>query len=153
MGQTIAEKILSNHNIEKKKVFADDFVDASIDCAMSHDNTGLISSIFKKIGKKKVWNPNDIVIVLDHRTPANTEQTAINHKLIREFVYQQKIPHFFDVGQGICHQLLVEHGFIRPGMLIVGEGQLLVERKAGLWKIVQPGSVSSTILYRIRETP
>jgi homoaconitate hydratase family protein len=120
MSQTIAEKILSSHNTKKKKVYANDFVEASIDCAMSHDNTVLISSIFKKMSSKKVWDSKKIVIVLDHRTPANTEKTAINHKYIREFVKQQTIPHFFDVGKGICHQILPEEGFVRPGMLIVG---------------------------------
>lgn len=120
MPQTIAEKIVSSHNTENKKVYAGDFVEASIDLAMSHDNTVLISQIFTEMGKKKVWDPKKIVIVLDHRTPANTQQTATNHKTIREFVKQQNIPHFFDVGKGICHQILPEEGFVRPGMLIVG---------------------------------
>ncbi len=119
MGQTISEKILSNH-CDQKEVYAGEYVDAEIDLAMSHDNTVLVSSIFKEIGQKKVWNSNKIVIVLDHRSPANTSKTAENHKDIREFVKKQKIPHFFDVGEGICHQVLPENGFVAPGMLIVG---------------------------------
>ena len=119
MGQTISEKIFSKHS-GQKNVYAGEFVDADIDLAMSHDNTVLISSIFNEIGVKNVWNPDKIAIVLDHRTPANTSKTAENHKSIREFVKKQKISHFFDVGCGICHQLLPENGFVRPGMLIVG---------------------------------
>jgi len=119
MGQTISEKILAKHS-EQKKVYAGEFVDAGIDLAMSHDSTVLISSIFNKICTKKVWNPDKIVVVLDHRSPANTSKTAENHKRIREFVKEQNVTNFFDIGEGICHQVLPENGFVRPGMLIVG---------------------------------
>jgi len=119
MGQTISEKILSKHS-GQKEVYAREFVDADIDLAMSHDNTVLVSNVFNEIGVKKVWNPSKIIVVLDHRTPANSIKTAENHKRIREFVKIQYIKHFFDVGEGICHQILPENGFVRPGMIIVG---------------------------------
>ena len=119
MGQTISEKILSA-NSHQKEVYCGDFVNTEIDLAMSHDNTRLILSIFDKIGVKSVWNSKKIVVVLDHRAPANSIQTAMNHKYIRSFVKDQNIKNFFDVGLGICHQILPENGFIRPGMLIVG---------------------------------
>ena len=119
MGQTISEKILAKHS-GQKKVYAGEFVDADIDLAMSHDNTVLVSTIFNEIGVKKVWNPDKIVVVLDHRTPANTSKTAENHKIIREFIKEQNITNFFDIGKGICHQVLPENGFVCPGMLIVG---------------------------------
>ncbi|EMR75007.1 hypothetical protein MBGDF03_00193 [Thermoplasmatales archaeon SCGC AB-540-F20] len=85
MASTIAEKILTRAS-GKKGVETGEIVDANIDLAMSHDNTVLVSKIFKKMDIKKVWNSQRIVIVLDHRTPANTIKTAENHKLIREFV-------------------------------------------------------------------
>jgi len=119
MGQTISEKILAKAS-GNKDVCAGDFVDAEIDLAMSHDNTFLVSTIFNEIGVKNVWNPDKIVIVLDHRTPANTIKTAENHKHIRKFAKKQNITHFFDVGEGVCHQVLPEKGFVSPGMLIVG---------------------------------
>ena len=119
MGQTISEKILAKHS-GQKKVYAGEFVDADIDLAMSHDNTVLVSTIFNEIGIKKVCNPDKIVVVLDHRTPANTSKTAENHKIIREFIKEQNITNFFDIGEGICHQVLPENGFVCPGMLIVG---------------------------------
>jgi len=119
MGQTISEKILSNHS-DHKKVYSNEFIDVKVDLAMSHDNTFLVSSIFSKIGKKKVWNPKKIVIVLDHRSPANTSISAEKHKIIRDFVRTQKISNFYDIGEGICHQILPENGFVRPGMIIVG---------------------------------
>lgn len=119
MASTIAEKILARAS-GKKEVKAGEIVDANIDLAMSHDNTTLVSEIFKEMDKKNVWNSKRIVIVLDHRTPANTIKTAENHKLIREFVKKQNIKNLFDVGEGICHQVLSEKGFVHPGMLIVG---------------------------------
>ncbi|UCF12396.1 MAG: 3-isopropylmalate dehydratase large subunit [Thermoplasmatales archaeon] len=119
MASTIAEKILARAS-GKKEVKSGEIVDANIDLAMSHDNTTLVSEIFKEIDKENVWNSQRIVIVLDHRTPANTITTAENHKLIREFVKKYNIKNFFDVGEGICHQVLTEKGFIHPGMLIVG---------------------------------
>jgi 3-isopropylmalate/(R)-2-methylmalate dehydratase large subunit len=119
MGQTISEKILAKHS-GQKKVYAGEFVDADIDLAMSHDNTVLVSTIFNETGVKKVCNPDKIVVVLDHRTPANTSKTAENHKIIREFIKEQNITNFFDIGEGICHQVLTENGFVCPGMLIVG---------------------------------
>jgi 3-isopropylmalate dehydratase large subunit len=60
------------------------------------------------------------IIVLDHVIPAADEKTALNHKQIREFVRTYKIKNFFDVGQGICHQVVIEKGYARPGSLIVG---------------------------------
>ena len=119
MASTIAEKILARAS-GKKEVKAGEIVDANIDLAMSHDNTTLVSEIFKEMDKKNVWNSQRIVIVLDHQTPANTIKTAENHKLIREFVKKQNIKNLFDVGEGICHQILPEKGFVHPGMLIVG---------------------------------
>jgi len=119
MSGTIAEKILARVT-GKKEVNAGDFIDANVDLAMSHDNALLVLKIFKEIDRKKVWNPQKIAIVLDHRSPANSIKTADNQNLIREFVRNQKIRNFYDVGEGICHQVLPEHGLVHPGMLIVG---------------------------------
>jgi homoaconitate hydratase family protein len=57
---------------------------------------------------------------LDHATPAPTEQYALNHKIVREFVKKYGILHFYDVNVGICHQVLAEEGFVLPGQIIVG---------------------------------
>jgi len=87
---------------------------------MSHDNTAFISFKFKEIGVDRVFKPEIHVIVLDHATPAPTEQYAHNHKIIREFVKRYGIPHFYDVNTGICHQVLPEEGFALPGKIMVG---------------------------------
>src|ERR1019366_3724528 len=67
------------------------------------------------------WDPSKIVIVFDHRVPAESERTATTHKAVREFAAAQGIRHFYDVGRGgICHQVLPENGHVWPGMVLVG---------------------------------
>ena len=119
MSKTIAEKVLARA-AGKKDVEAGEIVNASVDLAMSHDNAALVSKIFKEIDVSKVWDPSKIVIIIDHRAPANTIKAAEAHKNIRIFLKEQGIKNFYDIGEGICHQVLPEKGFVRPGMLIVG---------------------------------
>ncbi len=116
---TCAEELLAKASGEKK-VEPGDIVDAGVDTAMSHDNAALVAKKFKEIGVEKVWNAEKIIIILDHRVPANTIKTAERHKTIREFVKEQKIKHFYDVNTGICHQVMIEKGHALPEMLIVG---------------------------------
>ncbi len=120
MGMTIAEKILARAS-GRSSVSPDEVVVASIDLAMSHENADLVRKSFREIGVPRVWDPAKIVIILDHRVPAESEKTAATHKAIREFVHEQGIVHFYDVGRGgICHQVLAENGHVRPGMVVVG---------------------------------
>ncbi len=114
---TLAEEILSKKSGMKAE--AGDIVEASIDKAMSHDNAALVIKKFKEIGAN-LWDSNKIVIILDHRVPANTIKTAEGHKLIREFVKQNGIENFYDINYGICHQVMIEEGHVKKGMLIVG---------------------------------
>ena len=120
MGKTFAEKILSQKS--GRDVKAGDIVTVSPDFVMSHDNTAAISLTFKKMGVEKVANPDKIVIVLDHVVPAASEKYAMNHVMIRQFVKEQGIKHFYDVNSdgGICHQVLSEKGYALPGLLILG---------------------------------
>ncbi|MCK5832184.1 3-isopropylmalate dehydratase large subunit [bacterium] len=119
MGKTIAEKILAK-NAGIESVMSGQIVTSRPDVVLSHDNSAAIIGHFKKLGVEKVKIPDKIVIVLDHVTPAATEIYATNHKKIREFVNKQGISHFFDIGRGICHQVLPEEGFSTPGALILG---------------------------------
>jgi 3-isopropylmalate/(R)-2-methylmalate dehydratase large subunit len=118
MGQTFIEKVFSRKLGREVKV--GEIVEVVPDVAMSHDNTAAISLRFKEIGVDRVFKPEIHVIVLDHATPAPTEQYALNHKVVREFVKQYGISHFYDVNTGICHQVLAEEGFVLPGQIIVG---------------------------------
>ena len=117
---TLAEKILARAS-GRDRVAPDQIVVANVDLAMSHENADLVRKSFLEIGVARVWDPAKIVIVFDHRIPAESEKTATTHKAVREFVAAQGIRNFYDVGRGgICHQVLPENGLVRPGMVVVG---------------------------------
>jgi homoaconitate hydratase family protein len=120
MGMTLAEKILARAS-GRETVAPDEIVVARVDLAMSHENADLVRKSFLEIGAPKVWDASKIVIIFDHRVPAESEKTATTHKAVREFAIAQGIEHFYDVGRGgICHQVLPENGHVRPGMVLVG---------------------------------
>ncbi len=119
MGQTLIEKIIARAS-GKKAVSQGEIVFVSPHRILSHDNSAAIIKIFKKIGAKKVWDPERIFIALDHAVPPPDERKALNHKIIRNFVKEQGIKHFYDCGVGICHQVLPEHGHVVPGVIILG---------------------------------
>lgn len=114
----MTEKILGKAS--HQPVAPGDIIDAHVDLAMSHENTSAIAKKFKQIGVPTVWDPAKIVIPIDHCAPAASEDYATQHKLIREFVKEQKIPNFYDIKAGVCHQVLPEKGHVKPGMLIAG---------------------------------
>ncbi|RQD84024.1 3-isopropylmalate dehydratase large subunit [Methanosalsum natronophilum] len=116
---TISEKILSNAS--GNEVHANDFVIANVDYAMAHDGTSILAvKAFREMEIENVWNPDKIIIPFDHLAPANSDGTATLQKDIRNWIHKQNINNFYDVGEGICHQVLPEKGFARPGKLIVG---------------------------------
>ncbi|MEN6607239.1 MAG: 3-isopropylmalate dehydratase large subunit [Bryobacteraceae bacterium] len=120
MPMTLAEKILARAS-GRSRVSPDEIVVANVDLAMSHENADLVRKSFREIGVARVWDPEKIVIILDHRVPAESEKTAATHKAIREFVAEHGIRNFYDVGRGgICHQVLAERGHVKPGMVVVG---------------------------------
>ena len=118
-GRTLAEKILA-HASGVQEVRAGEIVEAAPDLVFSHENTFLVNKSFSELGLGKPKNPDKIVIFLDHRTPANNAQTASVHAKIREIVKSYGIRRFYDVGEGICHQMIVEDRLARPDQLVLG---------------------------------
>jgi homoaconitate hydratase family protein len=118
MGKTFAEKILSSR--AGHPVSAGEIVTVTPDYIMSHDNSAAISKTFRSIGLSRVWDPQRLIIILDHCVPAASQKYAENHQEIRKFVKEQGVTHFYDVNRGICHQVLAEEGFALPGRLILG---------------------------------
>ncbi len=116
---TFAQKVLAsasgNSSVEPGQI-----VNSKIDLAMSHENAALVLRSFREIGAPNVWDRERIVILFDHRIPANTTKAAEGHRTVREFVRAEGLPNFYDMREGICHQVLPEKGHVRPGMLIVG---------------------------------
>jgi len=120
MGKTFAEKTLAR-NAGKDGATAGEIVVVRPDHLLSHDNTAaIIGKIGDDLARYGVARPGMPVIVLDHVVPAANEKTATNHQKVRRFVLDHGIEHFFDVGFGVCHQVVVERGLARPGGLIVG---------------------------------
>ena len=120
MGKTFSEKILARKS-GQDAVSAGQIVIVRPDHLLTHDNTAaIIGKIGPDLGKHGVAHKDMPIIVLDHVVPAASEKTATNHKKIREFVGAHGLPNFYDVGHGVCHQVVVEKGLARPGKLIVG---------------------------------
>ncbi len=118
MGQTIAEKILSSH--AGKSVAAGDIVVAPVDGAMGHDaRTGATMALFEELGLPSRFPGDRLVFVLDHYAPPPTPQLADLHRRIRLFADRLGAV-LYDVGEGICHNLMTERGHAAPGELIVG---------------------------------
>ncbi|MDP1553137.1 MAG: 3-isopropylmalate dehydratase large subunit, partial [Methanobacteriaceae archaeon] len=115
----ITEKILASA-AGKKEVVPGEIIEANVDMAMSHDGTSppAIKTFYKV--SKRVWDPEKIVIVFDHNFPANNIGSAEFQKVTRNFAREQGIKNIYMHGEGICHQVLPEKGFIQPGKVIVG---------------------------------
>jgi homoaconitate hydratase family protein len=120
MDFTFAEKIIAKYS-NKKEVSVSEIVTVHPDHLLTHDNTAaIIQKIQTELDEYNIFSKSLPIIVLDHVIPAASEKTANNHKIIRDFVKKYKIIYFYDIGFGICHQLVIEKGLALPGMLILG---------------------------------
>ena len=95
-------------------------VDVRPDVVLSHDNSAAIREIWLQFGQERVAIPEKLAITLDHAVPAPTTRHAQNHAEIRRFVQEQGIRSFFEVGRGICHQVLSEEALVLPGQMVLG---------------------------------
>jgi 3-isopropylmalate/(R)-2-methylmalate dehydratase large subunit len=118
MSMTMAEKVLARTS-GRTTVAAGDYVTARIDRVMCHEAFTLCALSLLKLGVSRVFDPDRVIVILDHYFPAPSEQMARGHALARQFVQQFGIRHFLGHA-GICHQVLTEQGFIRPGDLVLG---------------------------------
>jgi 3-isopropylmalate/(R)-2-methylmalate dehydratase large subunit len=117
---TLPQKILAL-KAGKKSASVGEVVDCKVDVAMAHEALEQLIKPFKEMGATKVWDPNRIVVPIDHWIPASSESSARMHANIRAFCETYGLPHLYDIGrQGICHQILAEEGFCLPGDLVVG---------------------------------
>jgi 3-isopropylmalate/(R)-2-methylmalate dehydratase large subunit len=124
---TVAEKILARAS-GRDTARAGDVLEPAVDLAMSHENAALVINQFKEIyegtGRQaRPWDTSKIAIVFDHRVPAESPKTATNQKKVRAFVAAHGITRFHDIRGdtgGICHQVLPENGYVRPGQVVVG---------------------------------
>ncbi|WP_134702267.1 3-isopropylmalate dehydratase large subunit [Ammoniphilus sp. YIM 78166] len=119
MGMTMAEKILARAS-GKSEVKGGEIVWVKVDIAMMHDLLGprLINNGFRKLGGK-LFDKEKVVVVSDHCTPPATVQQADILKYTRDWAKEFELPYYYEF-EGPCHQVIVEHGHVQPGRLILG---------------------------------
>ena len=120
MGQTITEKIFSEH--VGKPVYAGEIIRCHIDMVIGNDITTPISiKAFEDSGATKLANPDGFSIVLDHFIPAKDIASANQARISRDFAKKHNLKNFFDEkDMGIEHALLPEKGLVVPGDVIIG---------------------------------
>jgi 3-isopropylmalate/(R)-2-methylmalate dehydratase large subunit len=118
LGLTMAEKILSRHS--GRIVRAGELTIANLDFAFGQDGTsGVVIDSFREMGATKVFDPKKCAIILDHSCPSPIMGVSAIHKKIREFSKEIGLI-LHDVGDGVCHQLVPESGYVVPGDLVIG---------------------------------
>lgn len=118
MGKTIAEKILSKHSGRDLK--AGDFAVCDVDFCFGQDGTsGIIVDRFKALGIDKAFDKDKFAIVIDHSAPSPNMGVSAVHKKLREFSREKGLL-LYDIGCGVCHQVIPEQGHVLPGDLVLG---------------------------------
>lgn len=119
MGQTLSEQILSH--AAGQTVHAGDLVVVEPDVVMSHDSLtpSIIRIMQEELGTQRVKNPDQLVFSFDHVSPAATVGVANQQNQVRRFAREQGI-RLFEIGRGICHQVLVEEKIAAPGKIVLG---------------------------------
>jgi 3-isopropylmalate dehydratase large subunit len=113
---TLVEEIISNRL--GREVRAGDTVVAPVDCALAHDVTApLAIEAFERM-EMPLHDPGRVVLVFDHVMPAATVAAAELHQRVRRFAADHAVRNLF--AEGICHIIMVEKGYARPGGIVVG---------------------------------
>lgn len=94
-------------------------VNCRVDLAEVNDLYPQTILSFHEMGGERVHSPDRLTFILDHYAPASSIQQAENQKLMREFCRDQGIELLFDVNSGVCHQVMVDHGLVYPGMVLI----------------------------------
>lgn len=119
MGQTIIEKIISR-NIGAQSVKPGDIVTVNVDRVMLDDiMIPFIVDKFKEMGFAKLWDPDKVVLIYDHLVPASQQDDTRHYKIGDAFVEQYGIRNIHR-SDGICHQLMTEAGYVKPGDVVFG---------------------------------
>ena len=119
-GMTLSERILARAS-GNTSVRTGQIVDGHVDLLYMHEMLALAIKPFEEIGVGRIWDPSRCVVTIDHWVPPPNEEIARMHQAIREFCWAHGIERFHDLGDhGIIHQLVVERGYVHPGMLVIG---------------------------------
>ncbi|MGB9853248.1 MAG: 3-isopropylmalate dehydratase large subunit [Candidatus Bathyarchaeales archaeon] len=116
---TTAEKILAKAS-EAKRVEPGEFVVANVDFVFAHDGTApLMIDAISEFGVTTLKLASKSALFIDHAAPSPSVQSSILHKKMRRFAALHGIK-LFDVGEGVCHQVVMDHHFAQPGYVVVG---------------------------------
>ena len=121
MSQTLIEKIAQKYAVGLSpdyEVHAGDYLSIKPAYVMTHDNTGAVIPKFKSIGAKKLSNPQQVVVTLDHNVQDTSEKNLEKYRAIEEFAKQMGAD-FYPAGRGIGHQIMCEEGYAWPGTMAV----------------------------------
>jgi 3-isopropylmalate/(R)-2-methylmalate dehydratase large subunit len=122
-GQTIAEKVLSRQNRAGKPVRAGDMIDAAVD-GLLVINYGRIRAAFRRIGypdgPPRVFDPDRVFLMNEHFQPPLSEAAARWNYESRRDAGRLGITNFHESEMGICHQMMLDNGYVRPGELVLG---------------------------------
>ncbi len=118
MAKTLAEKILSKHS--GKDLTAGDYAVCAVDFMLATDATAPIAiKSWREMGGEQISHPEKMVLVLDHATPCPNQKIAALHSLMRSFAAEHAIK-LYEVGDGVCHQLVLEDRLVKAGELVLG---------------------------------
>ncbi len=120
MGQTMVEKICQQHLAEgpDRPLRAGDVISLRPRHVMTHDNTAPVLKKFKAIGATRIHDPRQVVFTLDHEIQNTTPENLAKYTQIEDFAKEHGID-FYPAGTGIGHQIMVSHGYVVPGSLVV----------------------------------
>ncbi len=119
MGHTLIEKIIMRGN-NSAEVRPGQIVTVNVDRVMIHDIfIPFVVDKFKEMGFTKVWDPDKVVLIYDHLVPTSAVEDVRHFKIGDAFVKEQGLTHFHRA-DGICHQLMPEMGYARPGQIVFG---------------------------------
>jgi len=120
MGLTLAEQIISH--AAGRTVHAGDLAVVPVDIAMAVDSIApsVIDALQGDLGAGRVLDPRLVAIFIDHVAPAVNVATANAQARVRRFAAEQGIEQLYDVGRGVCHQVIIEEGLVAPGQIALG---------------------------------
>ncbi len=121
MGMTLTEKILASH-ADVEEVKPGDLIEIKVDLALANDITAPLSiKVFREMGVDRVFDPAKIALIPDHFVPNKDIASAEQVKMTRQFAHEQKIVHYYELGEGgIEHVILPEKGIVIPGDVVIG---------------------------------
>lgn len=119
-GMTLSEQIL--YHAAGREVHAGELVIVEVDRCMSHDSLTpeVIDVLRDTLGAERIYDPDRVAVIMDHVAPASSVATANAQVRVRRWVAEEGITHFYDVGSGVCHQIMIEKGLVRPGQVALG---------------------------------